>query len=56
MKKKGVAILYDRVIRKKQPVFEYESSLGRYIRPRPIESMILFGIIFNFRKYKKKLP
>ncbi|GAA5810522.1 hypothetical protein MFLAVUS_003945 [Mucor flavus] len=44
----GVAILYDRVIRKKLPIFDYESSLGRYIRPRPIESMILFGIIFNF--------
>ncbi|KAI9345428.1 hypothetical protein BD770DRAFT_397051 [Pilaira anomala] len=44
----GSGIIYDRVIRKKLPIFDFESSVGNFIRPRPIESLVFFGTIFNF--------
>lgn len=44
----GCALLFHRVVNKKLPMFDFKtSSDGCFIRPRPIESMLFFGIVFN---------
>lgn len=35
---------------KKLPIFDFGSPFGYFVRPKPIESMLLFGTIFNIRK------
>jgi hypothetical protein len=40
-------VLYHRVILKKMPIFEFSSSYGNFIRPKPVEAMILFGTIYT---------
>lgn len=51
----GCALLFHRVVNKKLPMFDFKtSSEGCFIRPRPIESMLFFGIVFNACKYTKK--
>jgi hypothetical protein len=48
---KAVGLLWHRVINKRLPIFDFGSPFGYFIRPKPIEAMLLFGIIFNMRKY-----
>lgn len=47
----GTGLLWHRVVNKKLPIFDFGSPFGYFVRPKPIESMLLFGIIFNLRKY-----
>lgn len=47
----GSGILIHRVVYKEMSIFDYTSPFKYFVRPRPIESMLLFGVIFNFRKY-----
>ncbi|KAG2202528.1 hypothetical protein INT46_005085 [Mucor plumbeus] len=43
----AVGLLWHRVINKRLPIFDFGSPFGYFIRPKPIEAMLLFGIIFN---------
>jgi hypothetical protein len=46
----GCGILYHRIFNKKQQMF-MTSPYGFFIRPKPIESMLFFGIVFCIRMY-----
>lgn len=47
-------VLYHRVVNLKQQIFDMRTG---YPRPKPIESMAVFGTIFNLRRYNiQNLP